>query len=270
ADVGVAVAGEEGTDVAREAAAVVVTNGDLGTIVAGVREGRRLHHNVASMVGYLLTGNLAEILIVLAGLIAWPDLVVPLLPVQLLWINLVLDGIPAIALGVDRPTGGPPAVRPACGLLGWPVLTRIALRAVAVGVLVFAAVEVARRLGWSEEQVRSQAVLALVFARLTLAYVVRARRRTFEHGWWRGRSVLVAVTATAALQALVTVAPALGAPLALVPVPPAGWAMALGAAVLSAIACDMMRSRDGGSGSGGRTGRDAVRRPAPPFTTPTT
>ncbi|MEU8193181.1 cation-transporting P-type ATPase [Microbispora amethystogenes] len=243
ADVGVAMAGEEGTDVAREAASVVVTTGDLGTIVAGVREGRRLRHNVSSMVGYLLTGNLAEILIVLTGLIAWPDLVVPLLPVQLLWINLVLDGIPAIALGVDRPAGDPLALRPTGGLLSWPVLTRIALRAVAVGALVFSAVEVARRLGWSEEQVRSQAVLALVFARLTLAYVVRARRRTFERGWWRGRSVLVAVAATAALQILVTVIPVLGAPLALVPVPPVGWAMALGASMLSVIVCDMVRYR---------------------------
>ncbi|GIH68471.1 cation-translocating P-type ATPase [Sphaerimonospora thailandensis] len=242
ADVGVAMAGEEGTDVAREAAAVVVTNGELGTIVSGVREGRRLHHNVASMIGYLLTGNLAEILIVLTGLIAWPDLVVPLLPVQLLWINLVLDGIPAIALGVDRPAGDPLALRPSRdGLLSWRVLTRIALRALVVGALVFAAVEAARRLGWSEEQVRGQAVLALVFARLTLAYVVRARRRTFERGWWRGRSVLVAVTATAALQVLVTVIPPLGAPLALVPLPPAGWAMAMGAAVLSVIVFDMIR-----------------------------
>ncbi|MCT9932169.1 cation-transporting P-type ATPase [Planotetraspora sp. A-T 1434] len=244
ADVGVAMAGDEGTDVAREAAAVVVTNGELGTIVTGVREGRRLHHNVASMIGYLLTGNLAEILIVLAGLLLWPDLVVPLLPVHLLWINLVLDGIPAIALGVDSPLGDPLSVSPRRdGLLSWRVLRRVALRALVVGVLVFAAVEVARRLGWSEEQVRSEAVLALVFARLTLAYVVRARRWTFEPGWWRGRAVLVAVTATAALQALVTTVPPLGALLALVPVPPLGWAMALGAALFTVLVSDLLRLR---------------------------
>ncbi|WP_083501835.1 cation-translocating P-type ATPase [Sphaerimonospora mesophila] len=271
ADVGVAMAGEEGTDVAREAAAVVVTNGELGTIVSGVREGRRLHHNVASMIGYLLIGNLAEILIVLTGLIAWPELVVPLLPVQLLWINLVLDGIPAIALGVDRPAGDPLALRPRVGgLLSWRVLTRIALRALVVGALVFAAVESARRLGWSEEQVRGQAVLALVFARLTLAYVVRARRRTFERGWWRGRAVLVAVAATAALQVLVTVIPPLGAPLALVPLPAAGWAMALGAAVLSVIVCDLIRFGERGArrgaedDAGGRTGRAVAGRDAEP------
>ncbi|MFC6580499.1 cation-translocating P-type ATPase [Planomonospora parontospora] len=242
ADVGVAMAGDEGTDVAREAAAVVVTNGELGTIVTGIREGRRLHHNVASMIGYLLTGNLAEIFLVLTGLLLWPDLVVPLLPVHLLWINLVLDGIPAIALGLDRPAGDPLALRPRRdGLLSRPAVTRIAARALIIGALVFAAVEAARHLGWSDEQVRTQAVLALVFARLTLAYVTRARRWTFEHGWWRGRAVLTAVAATGALQVLVTLVPALGALLALTTLPPLGWAMALAAGLATPFLCDLLR-----------------------------
>ncbi|GIN01050.1 haloacid dehalogenase [Planomonospora venezuelensis] len=242
ADVGVAMAGDEGTDVAREAAAVVVTNGELGTIVTGIREGRRLHHNVASMIGYLLTGNLAEIFLVLAGLLLWPELVIPLLPVHLLWINLVLDGIPAIALGVDRPAGDPLALRPRRGgLLSRQTVTRIAARALLIGALVFAAVEVARGLGWSDEQVRAQAVLALVFARLTLAYVTRARRWTFEHGWWRGRAVLTAVAATLVLQVLVTLVPALGALLALTALPPLGWAMALAAGLATPFLCDLLR-----------------------------
>jgi Ca2+-transporting ATPase len=242
ADVGVAMAGDEGTDVAREAAAVVVTNGELGTIVTGVREGRRLHHNVSSMIGYLLTGNLAEILLVLTGLLLWPDLIIPLLPVHLLWINLVLDGIPAIALGVDRPAGDPLAMRPRRGpILSGAILRRIAVQALIVGLLAIAAVEVARRLGWSDEQVRTQAVLTLVLARLMLAYVVRARRWTFERGWWHGRSVLVAVLATGTLHMLVTLVPVLGAPLALVPLPPIGWAIAFGAALITPLLCDLTR-----------------------------
>ncbi|MEV4805729.1 cation-transporting P-type ATPase [Nonomuraea sp. NPDC049421] len=244
ADVGVAMAGDEGTDVAREAAAVVVTNGELGTIVTGVREGRRLHRNVTSMIGYLLAGNLAEIFLVLAGLFLWPDLVIPLLPVQLLWINLVLDGIPAIALGVDRAPGDPLATRPARdGLLSRRTLARIGVRSLIVGLLVVAAVEVARRLGWDETMVRTQAVLTLVFARLTLAYVARAGRWTFERGWWRGRAVLLAVAGTAALQAVVTLVPPLGAPLALTPIPLAGWAMALAAAALTPLLCDLVQRR---------------------------
>ncbi|MFI7644407.1 cation-translocating P-type ATPase, partial [Nonomuraea sp. NPDC049400] len=240
ADVGVAMAGEEGTDVAREAAAVVVTSGELGTIVTGIREGRRLHHNVGSMIGYLLAGNLAEIFLVLVGLFAWPDLVIPLLPVQLLWINLVLDGIPAIALGIDRAPGDPLVSGPGRGgLLSGPVLSRIGVRSLIVGLLVAGAVEVTRRLGWDDDQVRTQAVLTLVFARLTLAYVARARRWTFEHGWWRGRAVMVAVVGTAALQVLVTLAAPLGELLALTTIPPLGWAMALAAAALTPPLCDL-------------------------------
>ncbi len=265
ADVGVAMAGDEGTDVAREAAAVVVTNGELGTIVIGVREGRRLRHNVHSMIGYLLAGNLAEIFLVLVGLLVWPDLIIPLLPVHLLWINLVLDGIPAIALGVDRPAGDPLTRPPRRdGLLARPALIRIAGRALVVGALVFVAVEIARRLGWSEEQVRTQAVLALVFARLTLAYVARSRRWTFERGWWHGRAVLIAVIGAAALQTLVTLVPALGALLVLAPLPPIGWLIAVVAAVLTLCcatcpaSCPELPGPDGDVGA--HSGRTADQR----------
>ncbi|WP_240197283.1 cation transporting ATPase C-terminal domain-containing protein [Nonomuraea lactucae] len=132
------------------------------------------------------------------------------------------------------------------------MLGRIAVRSLIVGLLVFAAVEVARRLGWDETQVRTQAVLSLVFARLTLAYVARARRWTFERGWWRGRAVMVAVAGTAALQALVTLVPPLGLLLSMAPIPPVGWAMALGAVLLTPFLCDLAswaaRTPTGGGG----------------------
>jgi Ca2+-transporting ATPase len=225
ADVGVALAGEEGTDVAREAAAVVVTNGELGTIVAGVREGRRLYHNVTSMISYLLAGNLSEIFLVIAGLILWPELVVPLLPVHLLWINLVTDGIPALALGVDRVPGDPltgPPRRPGSRLLAARTLVVLASRATVTAALVIATAQVARGLGWNTDQVRTQVVLSLVFAHLMLAYVARARRTTFESGWWRDTVLRRAVAASLALQALVVLVPALGAPLSLTTLPPVG------------------------------------------------
>jgi P-type Ca2+ transporter type 2C len=101
---------------------------DCDAIVTGIREGRRLRHNVHSVIGYLLAGNLAEIFLVIVGLLVWPDLIIPLLPVHLLWINLVLDGIPAIALGIDRPAADPLASPPRRdGLLALPVLIRIAV-----------------------------------------------------------------------------------------------------------------------------------------------
>jgi len=246
ADVGVAVAGAGGTDVAREAASVVVTTGDLGTIVTGIREGRRIYHNIASMIGYLLTGNLSEIIIVFTGMLLWPELVVPLLPVQLLWINLIMDGIPAIALGADRPSTDPlrdPPRRPGAGLLSWSWLPPMLARATLTAALVLSAAEAAQALGAGEALLRTQIVVTLVAVRLALAYVVRARRFTFERGWWRAPAVRYAIAGTAALQVLVTAVPVLGAPLHLVPLPAAGWAMALAALVITPLVSDLIRGR---------------------------
>ena len=100
ADIGVAL-GETGSDVAREAAHVVITDDDLATIVAAITEGRGIDANLRKVVHYLVTSNLAEVAVVLLALATISAFDVPLHPLQLLWINLLTDGLPALALGVD-------------------------------------------------------------------------------------------------------------------------------------------------------------------------
>ena len=245
ADVGVAVVGSGGTDVAREAASVVLTEPDLGTIVAGVAEGRRIFANVAAMVEYLVAGNLSEIVIVLVGLLAWTDLAVPLLPVQLLWINLVTDGLPVLALGVDRQLGSPlhqPPRDPAQSLLGAARLRRIAVRAGAVAGGVLLAAEWMRHAGWSTDQLRTGIVTCLVCAHLVLAYLARARRAAFEPGWWRARALLLAVAGSLALQALLAAVPTLGHPFGFAPMPWQGWLAALACGALTVAVGDGYRA----------------------------
>ena len=116
ADVGVAM-GLGGTDVAREASALILLDDDFATIVAAVEEGRRIFDNIRKFVRFVLGGNLGEILTVfLAPLIGLP---MALLPIQILWVNLLTDGLPGLALTVEGAEPGVmqrPPLKPGAGI----------------------------------------------------------------------------------------------------------------------------------------------------------
>ena len=98
ADVGIAM-GKKGSDAAREASAIILLDDNFNSIALAVREGRRIFHNIRKFIRYALTGNSGEILtLILAPIFSLP---IPLLPIQILWINLVTDGFPGLSLSVE-------------------------------------------------------------------------------------------------------------------------------------------------------------------------
>lgn len=127
ADVGVAM-GVRGTDAAKEAAAIVLQDDRFETIAAAVEEGRVIYDNIRKFVFYLFSCNLAEILVMLVAGLA--DLATPLLPLQILWINIVTDTFPALALAVepgDPDVMGRPPRKPQEAILSSAFLAQIAL-----------------------------------------------------------------------------------------------------------------------------------------------
>jgi Ca2+-transporting ATPase len=176
ADVGVAM-GITGTEVTKEASDMIVTDDDFASIVAAVEEGRGVWDNIKKTLHYLLAGNTGELLL-MGGCIAI-GLPVPLLPIQLLWINLVTDGLPALCLATDpidrdvmrgppRPREGPLAER---GFVGPVVLAGILTAAVSFAVYLWG-------LGFEDEAAaRSHAFATLVFAELFRAFGARSERK---------------------------------------------------------------------------------------------
>ncbi len=135
ADIGCAM-GMTGTDVAKNAADMILTDDNFSTIIAAVKEGRGIYDNIRKSVHFLLSSNIGEILTIFASILM--DLPTPLLAVQLLWINLVTDSLPAISLGTEKPEKdimNRPPISPEKGMFADGLVFKIIFEGLFIGLL---------------------------------------------------------------------------------------------------------------------------------------
>jgi Ca2+-transporting ATPase len=193
ADIGVAMGG--GTEVARQAAELVLVDDNLATVAEAIGEGRRIYDNIRRFLRYALSGGIAELVVMLVGpLLGMP---LALLPGQLLWINLLTHGVPGVALGaepaeadvLDRPPRSPQE-----SVLGDGLLAGVLAGGAAVAAVTLAAGVVAHEAGRPWQSVM---FVTLGLAQLGVALAVRANAAPTAR---RNRSLLAAVALSGALQ----------------------------------------------------------------------
>ncbi len=209
ADIGCAM-GITGTDVAKGAADMTLTDDNFATIVDAVREGRGIYANIKKVVGFLLGTNIGEVITVFAAMLLWHK--TPLLSMQLLWINLVTDSLPAIALGmeaVEKDIMSHPPRPKNEGLFAHGFGVRTVLQGFMFGLLSLVAFYLGDKLTGELAGGQTMAFMVLALSQVVQAFNMRSERSLFKIGFFGNKTLN-----KAALTSLVLVLVVLFTPLA--------------------------------------------------------
>ena len=207
ADIGCAM-GITGTDVAKGAADMTLTDDNFATIVDAVREGRGIYANIKKVVGFLLGTNVGEVFAVFFAMLIWRES--PLLSMQLLMINLVTDSLPAIALGMEAVEGDVMTHKPHAkdeSLFAGGRGARIAVQGFMFGLLTIIAYRLGVNFGGSAEGGRTLAFMVLALTQVVQAFNMRSDKSLFKVGPFGNKNLNLAALASTAITVLVLFTP---------------------------------------------------------------
>lgn len=245
ADIGIAM-GITGTDVAKNTAEVILTDDNFATIVNAVEEGRIIYSNIKKFVAYLLSCNLGEVLIVLISILM--NLPVPLIPIQLLWLNLVTDSFPALALGVERGEADimdEPPRDPDEPILDTEIKITVAIQSIAITMATLLAYLVGLKwYGQAEglHHARTMAFSTLIICELLRAYSSRSIDKTvFEIGVFTNKKLVIATAFSFLLMLVVIYVPVLNDAFGLMDLGPREIAVVLGSALIPLVAGEIQK-----------------------------
>ncbi len=239
ADIGIAM-GITGTDVAKEASGMILTDDNFASIVNAVEEGRSIYDNIRKFLAYLLSCNIAEVLVISAAvLFGFP---LPLTAIQILWVNLVTDGLPALALGVEPMEVGTmerPPRKPensifkglTAFLIGYPILATLGI------LLIFS-----WHMGSDLVKAETMAFTSLVFFELLNAINCRSLDKSvFRIGFFRNPWLLVAVLSSVLLQFVIISVPFLQKVFGVTQLLPMDWAIVIGMSLISFVMLELQK-----------------------------
>ena len=243
ADIGVAM-GITGTDVAKDAADVILLDDNFTTIEYAIREGRRVYRNIQKVIQFLVAGNIAEILILfIAVCIGLPEM--PIEAVHILLINLATDSLPAVALGVDPASPNIMKHKPVKSgtLFERGMIYRIALH----GVFITAAAWAAYLIGqycFAHDHVQAMTMTFLVLSFSQLSHALNQRSNTdsiFKRGQGHNKFLFVALVCSAAIVLLVSLVPALQGFFDLTNLTWQEWLVSIGLSVFPLVAVEISK-----------------------------
>ncbi len=241
ADIGISM-GITGTAVSKEASDMILTDDNFASIVAAIEEGRNIYKNIKNFVLYGLGCHIGEVLIVLIAMLAWQTL--PLIAIQILWINLITDGLPPMALSVEPPD---------IGLMRQPprkqdegiITKRVILYASGVGTLI--ALQALFIFKWTLDNSGIVKAQTMVFTLIVISMMFNAfnwrseRLSILSIGLFSNRTLLYAVASTILLQLLVIYTPSLNGPFSTVPLGLDDWGVILALASTTLIFVEALK-----------------------------
>jgi len=234
ADIGCAM-GIVGTDVSKEAADVILTDDNFATVVSAVEEGRRIYNNILKAILFLLSSNIGEIVVLFVAILITPlissafgidvKLIVPLLPIHILWVNLVTDSLPALALAIDPAEDdimNEKPIKAKQGIFTKGMTWRVVYQGIMIGVLTLAAFLIGIATpeeslpvieGLTTEEVRveigqTMAFLVLALSELVHVFNIRDNKKSvFKSHPFNNKMLLLAIGVSAALMIVILFVP---------------------------------------------------------------
>ena len=243
ADIGIAM-GKNGTDVAKNAADIILTDDNFVTIVEAVRQGRNIYDNIKKAIHFLIATNIGEIVTIFMGLVL--GLKSPLLAIQLLWINLVTDSLPAIALGLEKPEKDIMNRKPVNskkGIFADGLWNKIIVEGVMIGVLTLVAFSIGNKY-FSLEVGRTMAFIAIGFLELVHSFNIKSEKSIFENGFLQNKYLIGSFILGIFIQAVVVIVPVLAKMFEVVPLNITQWGITIGISLLPILIMELQKKVD--------------------------